>query len=485
MRSAILLSVVASIVCSPSIAEAFASGGRGRLRSLFSSLHAVETTAQTESTSASGGVCISVLATPPSWDELSAALQQQNDASTESSSSPKQKPLVTLYRDTNGWCPFCERVWLILRAKGIPYDEQLISLQNKPDWYKALVPTTLVPAVLFHGDEATNERRIVWESSDIFSALEEAFPDTPKMVHDTSEYKAALQLNEDLTMAGFGFVYAGRNDTLTEDDKLERKNKFLAELDRLNTALDKRQQQQQAENGGLSFMLGAFSAVDAIMIPTLERWRVQLPITNGVDIQEGRPALTKWFEAMDSFEPYSSRVAGDEYSWTATNSMFLRYFGGGEDKPEVAEAIARADDAAERLTALFADKAVTEDVGDKKYSKEAAAKLVSNHEAVVKDCTRGDPQSQQHIKRGTNSDAADAMLRYVTSCLLSSDDTIQQAKEATLLDLDEAESDGFAKDAATAARTIASRLCVPRDMSAPAASMLRAVLAIIADRLEE
>ena len=53
-------------------------------------------------------------------------------------------------------------------------------------------------------------------------------------------------------MAGFGFVYAGRNDTLTEDDKLERKNKILAELDCLNTALDKR---QQAGNGGLSFIL--------------------------------------------------------------------------------------------------------------------------------------------------------------------------------------------------------------------------------------
>ena len=222
-------------------------------------------------------------------------------------------------------------------------------------------------------------------------------------------------------MAGFGFVYAGRNDTLTEDDKLERKNKFLAELDRLNTALDKQQQQQQqAENGGLSFMLGTFSAVDAIMVPTFERWRVQLPITNGVDIQEGRPALTKWFEAMDSFEPYSSRVAGDEYSWTATNSMFLRYFGGGEDKPEVAEAIARADDAAERLTALFSEKTVKEDVGDKRCSKEAAAKLVSNHEAVAKDCTRDDPQSQQHIIRGTTSDAADVMLRYVTSLRMQS-----------------------------------------------------------------
>ena len=74
----------------------------------------------------------------------------------------------------------------------------------------------------------------------------------------------ALQLNEELTLAGLGFVYAGRSGTLTDENKLERKQKFLAELDRLNTALE---EQQQTGEGG--FMLGDFSAVDAIMIPTL------------------------------------------------------------------------------------------------------------------------------------------------------------------------------------------------------------------------
>ena len=189
----------------------------------------------------------------------------------------------------------------------------------------------------------------------------------------------------------------------------------------------------------------------------------------------------KWFKAMDSYEPFSGRVAGDEYSWTATNSMFLRYFGGGEDKPEVANAIRRADDAAETLAASFAMNVVAEDA-DKKYSKEAAAKLVSNHHAVVEDCTREDPKSQQHIARASNVVAADALLRYIVSCLLSSDDTMRQAKEAPLLDVGGCES---AKDAAVAARTVASRLCVPRDMSAPAASMLRATLATVADRLED
>merc|ERR1711966_226347 len=303
--------------------------------------------------------CESGSAVPPTWDDLSNTLRDAT--ADDNSNEPSKKPLVTLYRDTNGWCPFCERVWVILRAKGIPYNEQLISLQNKPEWYKALVPTTLVPAVLFHGSDADgdgdngrkNERRIVWESSDIIEALEEEFPDTPKMVLDTSDYEAAVKMNDDLTAAGFGFVYAGRNESLTEENKLERKTKFLSELDRLDAAL-----KQQQQEGGF-FRLGkSFTAVDALMIPTLERWRYQLPLTNDIDIQEGRPFLTKWFEAMDSYEPYSSRVAGDEYSWAATNSMFLRYFGGGEDKPEVAEAIQRADTAAERLASSFADMAV-------------------------------------------------------------------------------------------------------------------------------
>ena len=59
---------------------------------------------------------------------------------------PADRPAapVTLYRDTNGWCPFCERVWLQLQNKGVPYEEVLINLQDKPQWYKDMVPTQLV-----------------------------------------------------------------------------------------------------------------------------------------------------------------------------------------------------------------------------------------------------------------------------------------------------------------------------------------------------
>ena len=34
---------------------------------------------------------------------------------------PNTEPPVLLYRDTNSWCPFCERVWFALEEKEIPF----------------------------------------------------------------------------------------------------------------------------------------------------------------------------------------------------------------------------------------------------------------------------------------------------------------------------------------------------------------------------
>jgi glutathione S-transferase len=52
-------------------------------------------------------------------------------------------------------CPPAQ-VWLALEEKGIPYDCVLIELYNKPAWYKELVPTSLVPAVVsWHNEPRT------------------------------------------------------------------------------------------------------------------------------------------------------------------------------------------------------------------------------------------------------------------------------------------------------------------------------------------
>jgi hypothetical protein len=40
--------------------------------------------------------------------------------SATATATATEEPVLTLYRDTNGWCPFCERVWIGLEKKGIP-----------------------------------------------------------------------------------------------------------------------------------------------------------------------------------------------------------------------------------------------------------------------------------------------------------------------------------------------------------------------------
>eukprot|EP00548_Thalassiothrix_antarctica_P014013 CAMPEP_0194168546 /NCGR_PEP_ID=MMETSP0154-20130528/3473_1 /TAXON_ID=1049557 /ORGANISM="Thalassiothrix antarctica, Strain L6-D1" /LENGTH=522 /DNA_ID=CAMNT_0038879709 /DNA_START=6 /DNA_END=1574 /DNA_ORIENTATION=+ len=462
---------------------------------LFSTAAAVESSEETTAST------IEAPSIPLSWDDLTNKLEKEDDDTKTS--------LVTLYRDTNGWCPFCERIWLLLRAKGIPYDEQLVPLQNKPDWYKALVPTTLVPAILIHEDnnnsddtEKKNERRIVWESLDIMKALDESFPSTPRMVlDDNEEYNDAVEMNDRLTKAGFQYIYASagpnNNITLTEEDLEERKQNFMNAINELDISLGKVERKDDDDS---FFRLGSqFTGIDAIMIPTLERWRYQLPLTRNIDILENRPHLKHWFEAMESYGPYRNRVAGDAYSWTATNSMFLRYFGGGEDKPEVQDAIQRTDTIANQLTQSFSN------MDDKAFGlssdttaaivMEAATKLITNHEAILKDCTsdENETKSQKDITRASSDTNIDIALRYAASILmdLSSDENITTAtaistvitnniEDELMISIDKDNSENVSR----AMRTIAARTCTPRDMSAPAAIIFRGVLSIIADKLD-
>jgi glutathione S-transferase len=398
-----------------------------------------------------------VTTVPPSWEELEALLPKPSH----------DEPVLTLYRDTNGWCPFCERVWVSVMVKKLPYKETLVSLSSKPDWYKSLVPTALVPAVLLYGSTETNERRVIWESSDILKALDEDFPDTPRLMLDTPEFQAAVDMNQEVTSAGFKFAFG--NMTVTDEVKAERQENFTVALNNLDAAMK--------DQG--PFRLGAeFTGIDAMMIPNLERLRFQLPITKEFDVLKGRPNLERWFDAMDSFGPYSDHVAGDRYSWTAAASNFARIFGGGKDSPGVADVIKRADDAAYELSKSFANHPE----GARSFAVEAATKLVSNHEAVVKDCTRQDPVSQQHIPRASDDEeeVADTVLRFVSSILLTSDDSVIQVAKTCPIVVVSNSSRG-----ALVARTVASRLCAPRDMGAPAAAILRACLSIVADRLEE
>ena len=49
-----------------------------------------------------------------------ASTQSTRPRNLAATATATEEPVLTLYRDTNGWCPFCERVWIGLEKKGIP-----------------------------------------------------------------------------------------------------------------------------------------------------------------------------------------------------------------------------------------------------------------------------------------------------------------------------------------------------------------------------
>ena len=83
----------------------------------------------------------------------------------------KAEPRVTYYRDTAAWCPYCQKVWILLEIKKIPYNVEKIAMRSygdKPAAFLKLVPNGLLPAINIDGNFMT-------ESLDIMLTLDRTF----------------------------------------------------------------------------------------------------------------------------------------------------------------------------------------------------------------------------------------------------------------------------------------------------------------------
>ena len=97
-----------------------------------------------------------------------------------------------------------------------------------------------------------------------------------------------------------------------------------------------------------------------------------------------------------------------------------------------------------------------------------SSKDLSNRERVVGDAADPSPKTQAHVPRAASPQEA---RRALDAALVALNAGEVHAADARRL----------SRDAKVAAKAIASRLCAPRDMGAPAAAALRHVLLRLAD----
>ena len=232
-----------------------------------------------------------------SWQELEqllppqgeAELQRQRcDGPTNAQASlrlfgrPESEVRVTLYRDHHAWCPYCQKVWLWLEERRIPYRIRKVTMfcyGEKERWFTALVPSGMLPALELDG-------RLITESDVILQALEQAFGPLGQGLSDP-DVLPLRQLERRLFRAWCQWLCYCEGEgahTAAAEQHFARMAGLVEEA-------------LEALPG--PFFLQQFGTADVIFVPYLERMNASLAYYKGYGLRSRHPAIDRWFTALE------------------------------------------------------------------------------------------------------------------------------------------------------------------------------------------
>lgn len=232
---------------------------------------------------------------PLSWTELQALTDWQIDRVNGATNAQACLRLfgqsesdvrVTLYRDNHAWCPYCQKVWLWLEEKQIPYRIEKVTMfcyGQKEDWYKRKVRSGMLPAIELDG-------RTITESDDILIALEEVYGSLGAGMKDPDVLP--LRWLERLLFRAWCAWLCQRSS-----DREDRRNReqFINVVAKVEDAI---------ERTSSPYFLDDFSIVDVIFTPYVERMNASLYYYKGYSLREENPHFKAWFAAMESRPTY-------------------------------------------------------------------------------------------------------------------------------------------------------------------------------------
>ncbi len=194
---------------------------------------------------------------------------------------------VTLYRDHHAWCPYCQKVWLWLEEKQIPYRIEKVTMfcyGQKERWYKQKVPSGMLPAVELKG-------QLITESDDILLALEEEFGPLEFSMRDR-QVLPLRQLERVLFRAWCMWLC---RPSLSERQERNAREQFIEVVQEVEAAL--------AATPG-PYFLPEFSTADVVFTPYVERMNASLFYYKGYSLREENPRLSDWFDGLESRSTY-------------------------------------------------------------------------------------------------------------------------------------------------------------------------------------
>ena len=196
---------------------------------------------------------------------------------------------VTLYRDHHAWCPYCQKVWLWLEERRIPYRIRKVTMfcyGQKEAWFTRVVPSGMLPALELDG-------RLLTESDRILAALEQTFGPLGPLEFEDPTVLQLRQLERLLFRAWCQWLCT---PGLSAADEQRCRQQFQ----RLAAAMD-------AALGATPgpFLLGEEPVTaDLVFVPYLERMGASLAYYKGFVLRHEHPGIAAWFAALEQRPTY-------------------------------------------------------------------------------------------------------------------------------------------------------------------------------------
>ena len=234
--------------------------------------------------------------TPLSWKELEALTDFEVDRVNGPTNAQaclrlfgKTEPdvRVTLYRDNHAWCPYCQKIWLWLEEKQIPYRIDKVTMfcyGEKESWYKRKVPSGMLPAIELDG-------RIITESDDILIALERVYGPLGLGMENPAVIPMR-RLERLLFRAWCSWLCYPASSARVEQ---HNRDQFISVVAQVEKAL--------ASTPG-PYFLDEFGTADVIFTPYVERMNASLYYYKGYSMREENPRFADWFAAMETRPTY-------------------------------------------------------------------------------------------------------------------------------------------------------------------------------------
>jgi len=202
---------------------------------------------------------------------------------------------VTLYRDRHSWCPYCQKIWLWLEFKRIPYRVKKIYMfcyGQKETWFLDKVRSGKLPAIEFKG-------QVITESDNIIAFLENEFGALGSFI-TSSHLRETRELEREIFRSWCNWLCRENLNFLDNSFRKKRFQESISKFDQiLSTSKTGFIDPSVSNSGKIEPGTG-----DIIFIPYMERMNASLCYYKGFNLRENYPSIDNWLTLFENTSSY-------------------------------------------------------------------------------------------------------------------------------------------------------------------------------------